>query len=385
MSDFSQSQAAKPARINNQERLARLRLIRSDNIGPITFRHLISKYQSAEKALEAIPDLAKKGGRKRPIKIYPKAQAEKELASAKAFGARFIIWGDDFYPTPLQQLEDAPPVLLAKGHVHLFDKPSIAIVGARNASAAGQKIARTMASSLGERDCIVTSGLARGIDTNAHVGALKTGTIAVLGTGLDIPYPRENSDLQLAVSEQGLLLSEHPMGTKPQASHFPRRNRIISGLSLGVLVVEAAPKSGSLITARLALEQGRQVFAIPGSPLDPRAQGCNSLIKQGAALVESADDVVDIITPILKSPLSEPDYLPFDFGDDRQDLSTNEKDQETLLASLSYHAVHLDELLRTTNLDAATAMAVILELELAGRLIRYPGNMICLSEDAETN
>ncbi len=379
MSDPSQN------RINNHERLARLRLIRSDNIGPITFRHLLANSKTADAALDAIPDLAKKGGRKKPIKIYPKAQAEKELAGAKAFGARFIIWGDDFYPTPLAQLEDAPPVLLAKGHIHLFDKPSIAIVGARNASAAGQKIARTIATELGERDCIVTSGLARGIDTNAHVGALKTGTIAVLGTGLDVPYPRENKELQQAVSEQGLLLSEHPLGTKPQASHFPRRNRIISGLSLGVLVVEAAPKSGSLITSRLALEQGRQVFAIPGSPLDPRAQGCNGLIKQGAALIESGDDIIDIITPILKSPLSEPDNLSFNFGDDGANPSPNEKDHETLLASLSYHAVHLDELLRSTDLDAATAMAVILELELAGRLIRYPGNMICLSQDDATN
>lgn len=366
--------------LSNAERLARLRLIRSDNIGPITFRHLLAKFGSAENALEAIPALAQKGGRKKPIKIYPKSKAEKEVEAARAFGARFIIYGDNFYPHHLAQLEDAPAALLAKGSLHLTEKPAIAMVGARNASAAGCKIARTLAAELGEAGIIITSGLARGIDENAHVGSLKTGSIAVLGTGLDVYYPRENRDLQDALFAQGLVLSEHPLATKPQASHFPRRNRIISGLSLGVIVVEAAPKSGSLITARLANEQGREVFAIPGSPLDPRAKGANSLIKQGATLVESAEDILDHVASLINRPMAEPDLPLFDAAGMAADMDTTADMQETLLHALSHVPVPFDEILRMTDLSAAEGMSLLLELELAGRIIRYPGNMISLAD-----
>lgn len=367
--------------LKNEERLARLRLIRSDNVGPITFRQLIARYGNAIDALNALPDLAKRGGKKKPIKIYPKAKAEAERAMAKEAGARFIILGDPFYPEMLRATEDAPPVLMALGHIHLLEKPTLGMVGARNSSAVGLKLATQIAKELGEAGLVITSGLARGIDAAAHKGALATGTIAVLGAGLDIVYPRENAELHESIGGNGLLLSEHPLGTKPQASHFPRRNRIISGLSKGILVVEAALKSGSLITARLAGEQGREVFAIPGSPLDPRANGTNSLIKDGATLVESATDIIESLSSLRSLPLSEPDHNLFNIGQSEAiDEPTNEKIYNEILEKLNLTPIGIDEIIRLINVPPQIILMAILELELAGLVRRHAGNLISKSE-----
>jgi DNA processing protein len=363
--------------LKNDERLARLRLIRSDNVGPITFRQLMGRYGNAIDAIAALPELAKRGGRKKPFKVYPKSKAEEERAQAKKFGARFIILGDPFYPEMLKACEDAPPVLMAMGHIHLLEKPSLGMVGARNSSAVGIKLATQIATELGEAGLVITSGLARGIDAAAHKGALATGTIAVLGAGLDVAYPRENAELHESIGENGLLLSEHPLGTKPQASHFPRRNRIISGLSKGILVVEAALKSGSLITARLAGEQGREVFAIPGSPLDPRANGTNSLIKDGATLIESAEDIMESLSSLRSLPLSEPEYDLFDSGEtgDMQEPA-DENIRNKILAKLNLTPIGIDEIIRLIDMPPQIILMTILELELAGLIRRHAGNLI---------
>lgn len=277
------------------EKLARLRLIRSENVGPVTFRQLIARYGSAEEAVDMLPELARRGGRKRPIKVCSRAAAEREMADARKKAMTLLVWGDPAYPLPLAQIEDAPAILFQKGHAHLLEQPMVAMVGARNASSVGRKLAGTIARDLGAAGYVVVSGLARGIDGAAHAAAVPTGTVAVLAGGADVVYPRENETLYDQVVAEGAVMAEMPPGTVPQARHFPRRNRIISGLSLGVLVVEANPRSGSLITARYALDQGREVFAVPGSPLDPRARGANSLLKQGGVLVESAADIIDVL------------------------------------------------------------------------------------------
>ena len=283
--------------LNPAERMDWLRLIRSENIGPITFYQLLARYGSATAALEALPDLARRGGRNGGIRVPTRADALKEMAAVERAGATLIAWGEPNYPPALTSVEDAPPLLSARGNLALASRRAIAIVGARNASANGKRFARDIAMQLGQHDLAVVSGLARGIDAAAHEGALQSGTIAVLATGIDQVYPEENRALQQAIGEHGLLLAEQPVGTEPHARNFPRRNRIISGIATGVLVVEAALKSGSLITARLALEQGREVFAVPGSPLDPRCRGTNDLIRRGAKLTEDAEDILGEIPP----------------------------------------------------------------------------------------
>ncbi|RAU23224.1 DNA-protecting protein DprA [Paramagnetospirillum kuznetsovii] len=287
------------------ERLDWLRLIRSENVGPRTFTRLLERFGSAASALAALPDLAKRGGSRRPIVLCSKADAERELARAERLGLRYLATVEPGYPRALAATEDAPPLLTVLGNASLLTKPMVAMVGARNASLNGRNFARKLAAELGRSGMVVASGMARGIDTAAHQGALAFGTVAVLAGGAEVVYPPENDGLWREIVETGVVVSEMPPGTQPQASHFPRRNRIISGLSLGVVVVEANARSGSLITARFAADQGREVFAVPGSPMDPRAAGPNDLIRHGATLTESAEDVLNVLSDLLRRPLSE--------------------------------------------------------------------------------
>ena len=371
--------SAAPRELNSAERLAWLRLIRSENIGPITFRKLLTHFGDAEAALEAVPHMAQRGGLKKPLRLYPKAAAEREMEALAALGGRAIALIEPDYPEPLAAIADPPPVIMTIGHPHLLAAKTVAMVGARNASANGRRLARDLAAALGEADFVVASGMARGIDAAAHAGALQSGTIAVMAGGVDVVYPQENQELYELIGTQGLLLSEIAMGTTPQASHFPRRNRLISGLSLGVVVVEAAPRSGSLITARQAADQGREVFAVPGSPLDPRARGCNGLIRQGATLVESAADVIDALAGMLKAPMREPPERDFGPGK-RPELPDSDLAacRAQLWDLLSPTPVPVDELIRECQLSPAVVQTVLLELELAGRIERHPGNRVAL-------
>ncbi|MDX1580042.1 MAG: DNA-processing protein DprA [Alphaproteobacteria bacterium] len=365
--------------ISGTEARDRVRLIRSENVGPVTFRQLLQRYGSASEALRALPELAKRGGRKKPIRICPAGEAEKELAAASAFGAEAVFWGTPDYPRPLSVISDAPPVFFARGHLHLLQKTSIAMVGARNASAAGVRFARDLSAALGAKGFVVTSGLARGLDAAAHEGALATGTIAVVAGGLDIVYPPENQALYDRLCEEGLVVAEQPFGTRPQARHFPRRNRIISGLSHGVVVVEAASRSGSLITASYAAEQGREVFAVPGSPLDPRHKGTNKLIRDGAILTESAEDVADVLMPQLERPFEEPGEDLFTAGPSGDPTSDDMEAARTVLGEkLGPTPVEIDELIRQTGLTPALVLTILLELELAGRLDRHAGHKVSL-------
>jgi DNA processing protein len=322
-------------------------LTRSENVGPITFSALLKRYGSATAALTVLPELASKGGRKRPIRVCPKGTAEDEVAATKAAGARLLAKCEAGYPAALAVLEAAPPVITVKGSTHLFERPTIAIVGARNASAAGICLAGKLAQDLGKRGVVVASGLARGVDGAAHLGAIGTGTIAIVAGGIDVVYPPEHDKLQARISTEGLLIAEMPVGTRPEARHFPRRNRLISGISLGILVVEAAPRSGSLITARFALEQGREVFAIPGSPLEPRSRGTNDLIRQGATLVESADDIMRVIDNVTGSPLAEDEDILYPSAPPVQlEDSDIECAQSIIREKLSPVPVEVNELVR---------------------------------------
>ncbi|GAB4572380.1 MAG: DNA-processing protein DprA [Rhodothalassiaceae bacterium] len=361
------------------EKTARLRLIRTETVGPGTFRALIARYGSAEAAIAAVPELARRGGRSRPLRIPSKAEAEREMQAIAAHGAELLLLGDHAYPKLLMQIEDAPPAILAKGALSLLERATLAIVGARNASSAGRHMAQSLARSLGSADLAIVSGLARGIDTAAHQGALESGTIAVVAGGIDVFYPRENEALQRAIAERGLLISEEPLGVQPTARHFPKRNRIISGLSLGVLVIEAAERSGSLITARLAGEQGREVFAVPGSPLDPRTRGTNSLLKAGAHLVETADDVTDILSG-LAPPVSEPVSGGWR-APPAPEAEIPEGAHDALLELLSFTPTRIDDLARDSGLPAGVVLAVLLELEIAGRIERLPGARAVRSSD----
>jgi len=280
------------APLDDAQRLACLRLIRSENVGPVTFRALINHFGGAQAALEALPEVARQGGRRRPVRICPRDVAEAELAVAATAGAVPLFTIEPGYPTLLAHVDVPPPLLYVKGRVDLLNRQTIGIVGSRDASAAGHKIARDLARGLGEAGWVVASGLARGIDAAAHLAALATGTVAVLAGGIDVVYPPEHADLQARIGAEGCLVCEQPPGFSPRGQDFPRRNRIISGISSGVVVVEAAKRSGTLITARFAGEQGRDVFAVPGHPLDPRAEGTNQLIKDGAILVTDVEDIL---------------------------------------------------------------------------------------------
>jgi DNA processing protein len=357
------------------DRIARLRLIRSENIGPVTYFQLLARFGSAQAAIDAIPDLAARGGGRAP-RLVPKSQIEREIEEVERLGARYLFLGTPPYPPLLAELETAPPALIVEGHLSLLDRPAVAIVGARNASAAACRYARQLAQQLGAAGTVIVSGLARGIDTAAHDGSLDSGTIGVIAGGIDIFYPPENEARQRAIAERGLLIAEQAPGVEPRARHFPYRNRIIAGLAHGVVVVEAAPRSGSLITARCAAESGREVMAVPGSPLDPRAQGCNQLIRDGATLVQSAEDVLEAIEPGQIRPFRQPDR-----GWAAPELSPDaeERQRALVVGLLSVTAVPVDELIRQSELPAPIVQTVLLELELAGRLERHAGGKVGLA------
>ncbi|QJE73123.1 DNA-protecting protein DprA [Aerophototrophica crusticola] len=364
--------------LNAQERLDWLRLSRAENVGPVTFARLLERFGSAAAALAALPDLARRGGRAQPLRVPGKAEAERELAALDRMGGRLVCAVEPDYPLPLAGIDDAPPVLSVLGFAQLLQRPSVAVVGARNASVNGRKMAETLARDLAEAGFLVVSGMARGIDTAAHLGAIAGGTAAVVAGGADVVYPPENKGLYEDLRHRGAIVAESPLGTEPQARHFPRRNRLISGLSLGVLVVEAALKSGSLITARLAGEQGRDVFAVPGSPLDPRAQGCNRLLKDGAVLVESADDVVMVLRQAATRPLAEKERFYRAAGPVAADERDLQEARRLVLEALSPTPVLIDEVVRGCQLSAGVVLTVLLELELAGRLHRHPGGQVSL-------
>jgi DNA processing protein len=357
------------------DQVARLRLIRSDNIGPITYFQLLARFGSAQAAIDAIPDLAARGGGRAP-RLASRAEAEREIAQVAALGARHLFLGQGLYPALLAELETAPPALIVKGDLSLLEKPAVAIVGARNASAAACRFARQLALALGEAGTITVSGLARGVDSAAHDGALDTGTIAVIAGGIDIVYPPENEARQRAIGERGLLVAEQPPGVEPRARHFPWRNRIIAGLTHGTIVVEAAPKSGSLITARLAAEAGREVMAVPGSPLDPRAQGCNHLIREGATLVQTAEDVLEAISPSRIRPFRQ---RALDYAAPGPGADADEAARRAVADLLGPTPVPIDELVRQSALSPATVQTLLLELELAGRLERHAGGKVSAS------
>lgn len=365
--------------LSDAERLDWLRLIRSERIGPVTFRQLLARFGSARTALDALPDLARRGGASGGLKICSKAEAERELVALQDMGARLLgLWEPD-YPELLARLEDAPPMLCLRGHSLIWSKPCVAMVGARNASANGRRLAQQIARDLAAENWIVVSGLARGIDAAAHEGALDGGTVAVMAGGVDVIYPEENAKLYSAIQACGAIVSEMPLGTVPQARHFPRRNRLISGLSLGTVVVEAAPRSGSLITARFAGEQGREVMAVPGSPLDPRARGCNQLIREGATLVESAADIAEALSRQTPGLMQEPK------GPEFQGSSSVSLEESQLAAArrelvdlLGPTPVAVDELLRQCQVSPALVHMVLLELELAGQIDRHPGNRVAM-------
>jgi DNA processing protein len=372
-------EAVAPRVLSQAERLAWLRLIRTENVGPVTFRQLLRRFGSAAAALDALPDLARRGGRSRPISICPTAVVRREFDTLMTLDGRLIALVEPDYPPALAALDDAPPVISCFGHAHLLQRHAIAIVGARNASANGRRLAQQLAGELGAAGLLVVSGMARGIDAAAHQGSLDTGTVAVVAGGIDVIYPEENAALHAEIKTRGVVLSEMPPGTVPQARHFPRRNRLISGIAMGTLVVEAAPRSGSLITARLALDQGREVFAVPGSPLDPRARGCNDLIRQGAVLVESAADVLQALEAAMKTSAAEPAAADFLAADPvlppESDIAEGRRTVEDLLGPTP--AV-VDEIIRQCQVSAAIVHLVLLELELAGRLERHPGNRVAL-------
>lgn len=353
--------------------ISRLRLIRTDSIGPVTYRQLVARFGTAAAALDALPDLARRGNRQ--LNIWSADKAEAELAAAASLGAQMLFIGTPDYPPLLARTETAPPVLFAHGDTSLLDRPAVAIVGARNASAAGVRFARQLASDLGEADFVVVSGLARGIDAAAHVAALDRGTIAVVAGGIDVAYPPDHTDLMASIAARGLVVAEQAPGIEPQARHFPRRNRIIAGLSAGTIVVEGAPKSGSLITARIAAELGREVMAVPGSPLDPRAQGCNLLIREGATLIQSAADVLEALHTLSGQP-----SLPLQVAETLPTLALiAEPDaRAAVLALLSPTPVQVDELVRQSGLPAAQVATVLLDLELEGAVVRHAGGRVAL-------
>ena len=366
------------------ERRDWLRLSRSENVGPQTFKALMERYSGAAEALAALPELSAKGGLRRQIKIYPQDRAEADLERADELGARFVGWREPDYPALLPHIDAAPPLICIKGDTRVLDRPIAAIVGARNASALGRKLTRTVASELCAAGFTVASGLARGIDTAAHEGSVETATVAVLAGGIDNVYPPENEDLYFRIAETGLLISEHVPGTKPQAQHFPRRNRIVSGVSYGVLVVEAAMRSGSLITARLALEQNREVFAVPGSPLDPRAEGTNKLIKDGAALVQTANDILEVLAPLAERAVppggadrfAEPERPSHPEGS-----STGAgTERHRLLELIGAVPIGIDDLIRESGLGAGVVMTALLELELAGAVSRLAGQRVARAD-----
>jgi len=367
--------------ISNEQRRDWLRLIRSERVGPITFYKLLEQFGTAEAALKALPDLAKSGGARR-FKICSLGDAEAEIEQITAVGATLVARGESDYPPLLARIEDAPPLIFVLGHSHLLRKKAIGIVGTRNASLNGHRIASSFAATFGEAGYLVSSGMARGIDGSAHEGAMDTGTVAVLAGGVDVVYPKENQKLYERIVETGVVISEMPVGTVPQARHFPRRNRIISGAARAIVVIEAAKRSGSLITARMAAEQNREVFAVPGSPLDPRAKGTNELIRQGAHLAESPEEVIQILNEQFMSPLSEPEPFEIKQQNKRQpdpdEINSARREVKNILNT---SPVSVDEIIRQCHMSPAVVSTILLEIELAGRLERHPGNQVSIIGD----
>jgi DNA processing protein len=364
-------------RLTDEQRIDWLRLIRSDNVGPRTFRDLVNYYGGARGALAALPGLARRGGASGPARICSREDAEIELQTARARGVEFVALGEPDFPPRLQMIDDCPPLIAVRGKLAILARPLVAIVGSRNASAAGMKFAEQLARELGEVGFGIVSGLARGIDAAVHRASLSTGTIAVLAGGHDRIYPAEHADLLETILAQGAAVSEMPLAWEPRARDFPRRNRLISGLSVGVVIVEAARRSGSLITARLAGEQGREVFAVPGSPLDPRSEGTNGLLKQGATLVTETADVIAVLEPILGRgpdlpPAQEPDRpAPLD-------AEPGEDERTRIIALLGPTPSAIDDLVRLSRTSPAIVRTVLLELEIAGRLECHGGALVSL-------
>ncbi|HEU0070172.1 MAG TPA: DNA-processing protein DprA [Alphaproteobacteria bacterium] len=373
--------------LSDEERLDWLQLIRSENVGPVTFHALIAKFGTASRALEAVPDLARNA--KKPPRLAKRADCARERDQTYKYGARLIAACEPDYPEALAAIPDAPPVITIHGRIEALHDPCVGMVGARNASANGRRFASQLAAELGAAGLTIVSGLARGIDTAAHEGALKTGTVACIAGGIDHAYPPENATLMARIAaEGGCVVAEQPFGLKPTARHFPYRNRVISGLSRAVIVVEAALKSGSLITARLAAEQGRDVLAVPGSPLDPRSMGSNGLIRDGAALVASAADVLATLGP-LDSPFEQKqivsrlsrigDSSPLHVkAEPQQALDSASASSDKILELLGFSPISVDELARQAHLSSAALSSALLELELAGRIERSPGGQISL-------
>lgn len=360
---------------NGKDIIDKLRLIRTPHIGPVSYRQLLGRFGSAGAALDALPELAVRGGG-RGVTIASRAMVEKELESVAALGGRHLFIDEPDYPHGLLHIDNAPPVLTVKGRMDLLDRPLVAMVGARNASAGACRFARTLAFELGQGGITVVSGLARGIDTAAHVGSLDTGTVGVIAGGMDIYYPPENRELQDAIADNGLLIAEQPPHTEPRARHFPYRNRIIAGLARGTVVIEAAPKSGSLITARLAADAGREVMAIPGSPLDPRSHGCNQLIREGATLVQNASEIAELIMPLdgrmtFNATPPQPAQLSFE--------GESEPTCRAVADLLGMDYVAVDELVRQSGGSQSVVQTVLLELELSGRLERGAGGKVRLT------
>ena len=394
--------------LSDAQRLDWLRLIRSEGVGPRTFRGLVNRFGGAGAALKALPDLAKARGK--PIRVATKAEAEREIAAAARLGARFVAMGEAEYPLPLQATADAPPLIGLRGDAACLGRPAVAVVGSRNASAAGLTFTERLSHALGHEGLVIVSGLARGVDARAHKAALQSGTVAVLAGGHDRIYPSEHEELVARILDSGgAIVAEMPMGWEPRGRDFPRRNRIISGLSLGTIVVEAARRSGSLITARFALEQGREVFAVPGSPLDPRAEGTNDLIRQGATLVSEVEHVLSVLEPLIAGEVppadglnDRPDLLePRDYWDEIDldgtapvapaapfdapepeagecDPAEPRDDRARLIALLSPTPVGTDELARSSGLSVRIVQTTLLELELDGRIERHGSGTVSL-------
>ncbi|ACL58236.1 DNA-processing protein DprA [Methylobacterium nodulans] len=388
--------------LTDAQRLDWLRLIRSEGVGPRTFRGLVNRFGGAGAALEALPDLARARGK--AVKVMTKAQGEREIAAAARIGVRFVAMGEDEYPAPLQATDDAPPLIALRGDAASLRRPCIAVVGSRNASAAGLTFTERLAHALGAEGLVVVSGLARGIDARAHAAALDSGTVAVLAGGHDRIYPAEHEPLAARILDHGgAIVAEMPLGWEPRGRDFPRRNRIISGLSLGTVVVEAARRSGSLITARFALEQGREVFAVPGSPLDPRAEGTNDLIRQGATLCAAPEHVIAVLAPLVagrdelreaedgERPAEpalywdETDFFgdgaapaPVPLGFEEAEAPIPGSDRARLLALLGPAPVAIDALARQAGLPARAVQGLLLELELDGLVARHGGGTVSL-------
>jgi len=364
--------------LTDNEKLDWLRLIRSQNVGPATFYRLKRRFGSVSDALHALPDLAARGGASKPIKICPADRAAKEIEQLQKLGGELIANGEQNYPVHLKHISDAPPIISVLGNPTLQSEQSIGIVGARNASAAGMALTRQIATELGQNQYTIVSGLARGIDSSAHIASKTTGTIAVFAGGVDHIYPEQNLDLAHSIVDNGgMLISEKPLSVRPIARDFPRRNRIVSGISLGVIVIEAAIRSGSLITARMANEQGRDVMAIPGFPLDPRAAGGNKLIRDGATLVRNVEDILEQL-----QTFSTPSFGLFEPDEPEYDYNLPEADtlnaSSVVLSSLSHTPVSIDDLIRATNLPAQAVQMVLLDLEIAGRIERSSGQLVNL-------